>query len=424
MKKLCILMLLALVQPATAQAVAEDEDEPLWYRVEVLIFRYLETAGETESWPDLPELSYPPLLRHLRPGLSAGDLQQEFELQRVEDAVPIAEFDLAWDKSAAQLQREYEETMRALAALSAPPILLGDDEGADSADPDTAVDPDSVTIPRAFVPIPAHATEFRAQARGIRLSRDKRLLYHQSWLQPLRSRERSLSVAVDGVIEEGDYPALQGSLLLYVSRYLHVETNLWINTRDAGDAALTAALGEDGSAPEADAIDVWRMPPPPLPPSAYHWTRWAFQVQLDAGFSDDIVLPPGPGSAFGRGAAPAPDSSTAPGATQSGLAGTPIYAAQAGVTGFDPAGVLQPIVITAQRIPVLDIEQFLAQTWYPFERAVPVQQKRRMRGGELHYLDHPLLGLILRVSPYEFEPFTPPPGLDGSLAGSSPGFPR
>ena len=123
---------------------------------------------------------------------------------------------------------------------------------------------------------------------------------------------------------------------------------------------------------------------------------------MDVGFSDDIDL-----STWSR-------DEPEPYATQA----EPI------VAEFDPADILQPIVISSARIPVLDIEQLLAQQWYPFERAVLVKHKRRMRGGEVHYLDHPLLGIILRVSPYEFEAFVPAQELNDSLAGSSPEFRR
>ena len=34
------------------------------------------------------------------------------------------------------------------------------------------------------------------------------------------------------------------------------------------------------------------------------------------------------------------------------------------------------------------------------------------------WLDHPLLGVILRVSPYEFEPFFEPAEVSGEIAGS------
>ena len=34
-----------------------------------------------------------------------------------------------------------------------------------------------------------------------------------------------------------------------------------------------------------------------------------------------------------------------------------------------------------------------------------------MRSGELHYIDHPLLGMVIKVSRYEFEPFFPDPAV-------------
>ena len=32
-----------------------------------------------------------------------------------------------------------------------------------------------------------------------------------------------------------------------------------------------------------------------------------------------------------------------------------------------------------------------------------MQQSRRMRSGELHYLDHPVFGLAIKVTPYKLE---------------------
>lgn len=53
---------------------------------------------------------------------------------------------------------------------------------------------------------------------------------------------------------------------------------------------------------------------------------------------------------------------------------------------------------------------------YDFRHAVLVNQQRRMRSGELHYIDHPLLGIVIKVSRYEFEPFVTAP-VDSDLAG-------
>ncbi len=36
---------------------------------------------------------------------------------------------------------------------------------------------------------------------------------------------------------------------------------------------------------------------------------------------------------------------------------------------------------------------------YPFRHAVPMRQSRRMRSNEVHYLDHPLLGVVIKFTP-------------------------
>ena len=41
-------------------------------------------------------------------------------------------------------------------------------------------------------------------------------------------------------------------------------------------------------------------------------------------------------------------------------------------------------------------------------QAFRMQQSRRMRSGEIHYLDHPMYGVIVTLTPYEQVPTTPP----------------
>ena len=36
---------------------------------------------------------------------------------------------------------------------------------------------------------------------------------------------------------------------------------------------------------------------------------------------------------------------------------------------------------------------------YPYRHAVLLQQKRRMRSNEVHYLDHPLMGVVIKLRP-------------------------
>jgi hypothetical protein len=52
-----------------------------------------------------------------------------------------------------------------------------------------------------------------------------------------------------------------------------------------------------------------------------------------------------------------------------------------------------------------ELQAFLDSPDYAWRHAVLLQQSRRMRGGELHYIDHPMFGLLIKVTRYKFEPF-------------------
>lgn len=54
----------------------------------------------------------------------------------------------------------------------------------------------------------------------------------------------------------------------------------------------------------------------------------------------------------------------------------------------------------------------LAQPLYQVERTVVMRQHRRMRSEELHYIDHPLFGLVVRVTPIEINDSAATPGRD------------
>lgn len=44
---------------------------------------------------------------------------------------------------------------------------------------------------------------------------------------------------------------------------------------------------------------------------------------------------------------------------------------------------------------------------YPYRHAVLLQQTRRLRGGEVHYIDHPMLGVVAKVTPLNQSPVAP-----------------
>ena len=157
---------------------------------------------------------------------------------------------------------------------------------------------------------PAQRTLQKAR-EALDRSRELRVLFHQAWLQPLGNIEQAPALILHGGNSYGSFYELQGYITLGTSRYVHLETNLW----------LTHFAPNRGQ------------------PST-HWPE----------------LPREPA---GRGA-------TGAGADE----------ARWDETGNDNSAA--PYII---------------------ERIVTLQQKRRMRSGELHYVDHPKLGILLKFFP-------------------------
>ena len=66
---------------------------------------------------------------------------------------------------------------------------------------------------------------------------------------------------------------------------------------------------------------------------------------------------------------------------------------------------------TSQTLQFLDQQDsfgFIEQRQYRVEKTVVMRQDRRMRSSELHYIDHPLFGALVKVTPYEVAFVTPP----------------
>jgi len=263
-----------LLLPVVVQA-----QTPKLYRVEMLIFSY-PGGGSAEKWEATPILAYP------RKAMILVDPEQA--------SAPHQE-------------------------PAAPPES-----------PEAATElPDS---PALFTTLPASDLNFRAAAARMQRDGRYRLLFHQAWIQPIPSRYQALPVVLDRSGDGGPWPALQGSVTLYISRYIYLETNLWLNT--SGDYLHSA----------------WRMPPPPLGPPT-----------------------------------PLPDGEVA------SAPGTP-----------PPQPDGQPGAMQAQVMPDLSGSlpgEDLAEPEYPYAHAVLLHQTRRMRSGEVNYIDHPLLGVVVKVTP-------------------------
>jgi hypothetical protein len=244
MRCLRVLLGAALLLPLCAQA-----QQARWYQVEVLVFSY-PAGGAAELWEATPKLAYP-------------TVTQRLSSAREQSAV----------------------------VPQADPVSLA-----------------VATQPVPFATLPATQRELARQADAMQRSGRYRILFHEAWLQPMANQAEAVPIVLDHSGDGGPWPALQGTIKLYQSGDLQLETNLWLNTQ--GEYLHSS----------------WRMPPPPLAPS-------------------------------------------------SGIPETPPQSAPDAPGAAAPAG-----------------------KEYPFQHAVLLNQTRHLRNGELLYIDHPMMGVLAKIT--------------------------
>jgi hypothetical protein len=275
-----------------------------WYRVEVLVFSNGGGSG-AEEWDATPTLSYPGKTRLL---VDAGH--------------PAAQ----------AVQQAQNPLLPAAASPGYNPVY-----------------------PAPFITLPTSGLEFRGAAARMQGSGRYRTLFHEAWTQPIPGRSQAIPIVLDRSGDGGPWPALQGTIKLYISRYIYLETNLWLNT--AGDYLHSE----------------WQMPPPPLAPPS--------------------VAPVDPFTGARRPTPPSDPAGQAPTTADTGSPG-----GLAGPQG--PAGPGEPAA------PTDSVQYFdngpdtgSAGPDYPYRHAVLLSQTRRMRSNEVNYIDHPMFGVVVKVTP-------------------------
>lgn len=298
----------------TAFAIAEEER---WYQVELLIFSH-ENSPSDEEWEALPTLAYPDSGRFL---VYPGQVAERAEAHEGRSEL---------DEFGRQFLRPYPEETGEETPSGTPDIPRREEV----IPPPAAAEPET---PTPFIALPRSSAEFYGKAAYMQRRGNYKTLFHETWVQPVREKGEAVPLIIDRSGDSGEWPRLQGSVTLHIARYLHLETNLWLNTH--GDY-LPAA---------------WQMPAPPLgPPSLI--VEEAEPAEADYFAAD-----------FTASETADPDEEIAP----AGEAVTP--------------------------------EEEETEAGYPWRHAVLMQQSRKMRSKEVHYLDHPLLGVVVRLMPLDEE---------------------
>ena len=264
----------ALLFPLSTEAKTDT-----WYQVELIVFSH-PAGNDAEQWDATPNLAYPSASR-----LLADEVSTPVVISQSEQAAPTA------------------------------PLQ-----------------------PAAFTILPSSQQALRNKAAAIQRSSRYQILFHEAWNQQMTDQANALPIVLDRSGDGGAWPELQGTIKLYVARYLYLETNLWLNTR-----------GEylPGS---------WRMPAPPIGPSSLIFEAPEPELELEL-------------------EQPQRETITA-----------------------DPAIDLESQRVPSTLITITKRAETL-EPIYPFRHAVRLHQTRRMRSGEVHYIDHPMLGVIVKITP-------------------------
>ncbi len=297
-------LVLTLLLSGLAQGQGEPQQR--WFRVELLVFSHESADAGAETWEATPALSYPGASRFLIDPDRVSANAREYRAKSSVDE---------YGRQIITLQSGQDNT-----------VVVGPNAPG-------GITAEAALVPRAFVTLPAAELELRGKAAYMARSGRYQTLFHEAWLQPVDDEDSALPIIVDRSGDTGDWPRLQGSVKLFLSRYLHLETNLWLNTH--GDYLSGG----------------WQMPAPPFGPPSLLIEEPMSMESLTGSDRDGLMW-----RETGREMVSDPD-----------------YAAD------DPNAVQEP--------------------QYPYRHAVLVQQKRRMRSTEIHYIDHPLLGIVVTLTP-------------------------
>ena len=288
----------ALLFPLSIEAKTDT-----WYQVELIVFSH-PAGNDAEQWDATPNLAYPSASR-----LLADEVSTPVVISQSEQATPTA------------------------------PVQ-----------------------PAAFTLLPSSQQALRNKAAAIQRSSRYQILFHEAWNQQMTDQANALPIVLDRSGDGGAWPELQGTIKLYVARYLYLETNLWLNTR-----------GEylPGS---------WRMPAPPIGPSSLIFEAPELEPELE------LELEPEPELELELEPEPELELELEPEQPQ-----------RETITA-DPTIDLESKRLPSTLITITESAETL-EPIYPFRHAVRLHQTRRMRSGEVHYIDHPMLGVIVKITP-------------------------
>jgi len=218
--------------------------------------------------------------------------------------------------------------------------------------PENLIDLDNNKV--GFTPLPQSERKLGPDAYSLNRTGVYKVLFHKAWLQPGLAPAKAPWVNID---ISDDNTALSGSLRVYLSSYLHLESNLWhvsygSGFQSPGTEALSIEPSNDESLSENS----------PLDPTAA------------------ITLPHAEITPWPR--PPTPALST-PASSTTELMDT--------INSNGDGTLATGKLMSAENSPFNPMQRKI-------EDIILLKQASRLKLNKLHYFDHPKMGLLLKIS--------------------------
>ncbi len=182
-----------------------------------------------------------------------------------------------------------------------------------------------------YTQLEKHQLSLHNIENNIRRSGEFRSLFHKAWLQPISAKISAPAVLIQGGELYGNQYELQGYLKLNLSKYLQIETNLWLAQFEVTPSNQTPIQSQSHS----------EWPLLPIPPKTINGQEKS--KESDA---------------------------------------------------FDPDHL-------AQTFEQSEREENQPLNTFVIKRIVRMNETRKLRTSELHYLDNPVFGLLIQIKPYQ-----------------------
>ena len=282
------LLLPALLFAGTLSADEQKQEEPPWFEVEIIIFtRDFNRVSQSEAWPEYPGTPNFSGVRSLQPGTAPGiQPQGETSAEEEGDGEEVMP-QLTTDQPMAEGTPGMTPPIPGATTIDASmmPTPTGQLDDGSTLDSATQMAGDESIIPEEAVPegpqppvpyalIPEE--EYRLTSAFRRLQKTGHRLQpvvHLAWRQPVTDREQSERLYIRAVEETPDIPdateivntqpaeppELEGTLLVSVNRYLHVELDLLRYAKKAPTYSTVDGFPENGLIIETSAFNSYRM---------------------------------------------------------------------------------------------------------------------------------------------------------------------